>query len=117
MIGLRVGQVRLIFALPDYLRGRDLPKYHACIEWFNAFRAPGPDSQLFSVTRSHRNNAPVTEILPLDFIVSSCYLTPRFGTTYHPARWSSSDVLQECKSFTLNKYISLALFYNLENKK
>ena len=117
-LGLRVGQVRLIFALPDYLRGHNLnlPKYHACVEWFNAFRAPNPDSQLYSVTRSRRNNAPVTEIVPLASIVSSCYLTPRFGTTYHPGRWSSSDVLEECKSFILNKYISLSFFYKLENK-
>jgi hypothetical protein len=117
LIGLRVGQIRLIFALPDYLRGRNLrlPKYNACIEWFSAFRAPNPDSNLFSVTRSRRNNAPVTEIVPLDSIKSSCYLTPRFGTTYHPARWSSADVLEDCHSFTLNKYISLALFYELEN--
>jgi hypothetical protein len=42
---------------------------------------------------------------------------PRFGTTYHPARWSNADVLEECKSFTLNKYISLSLFYELENRK
>jgi hypothetical protein len=72
-------------ALPDYLRGRELPRYHACIEWFNPFRAPNPDSKLYSVTRSHRNNARITEIVPLDSIVSNCYLTPKFGTTYHPA--------------------------------
>jgi hypothetical protein len=114
-LGLRVGQVRLIFALPDYLRGDNLPRYHACVEWFNPFRrAPNSDSNLYSVTRSHRNNAPITEIVPLDSIVSSCYLTPKFGTSYHPARWSSSDIIEECKSFTLNKYISLYMFYKLE---
>jgi hypothetical protein len=109
--------MRLIFALPDYLRGHDLglPKFHACIEWFNAFRAPNPDSQLFSVTRSRRNNAPVTEIVPLDSIISSCYLTPKFGTSFHPARWSSADVLEECNSFTLNKYISQYLFYQVKH--
>ncbi|KAF8808413.1 Zn-finger domain-containing protein [Phlegmacium glaucopus] len=110
--GLRVGQVRLIFALPEYLRGHNLPRFHACIEWFNPFRAPNPDTQLFSVNHPR---TPVTEIVPLTSIVSSCYLTPRFGTTYHPARWSSTDVLEECKYFTLNKYISLSLFYKLEN--
>ena len=119
ILGLRVGQVRLIFALPDYLRGHHLPLYHACIEWFNPFRAPNPDSKLYSVTRSHRNNAPIIEIVPLASIVSSCYLTPKFGTTYHPARWSSTDILEECKNlfffFTINKYISLYMFYKLEN--
>jgi len=113
--GLRVGQVRLIFALPEYLRGHDLPTYHACIEWFNPFRAPNPDSKLYSLTRSHRNNGPITEIVPLTSIVASCYLTPKFGTNFHPARWSSADVLEECKTFTLNKYISLYMFYQLEN--
>jgi hypothetical protein len=117
MIGLRVGQVRLIFALPDYLRGTALPRYHACIEWFNPFRAPNADSKLHSVTRSHRNNSPITEIVPLTSIVSSCYLTPKFGTNYHPARWTSADILEDCRSFTLNKYISLYMFYKLENLK
>ena len=117
LTGLRVGQVRLIFALPEYLRGRDLPTYHACVEWFNPFRAPNPDSNLYSVTRSHRNNLPITEIVPLASIVSSCYLTPKYGTNFHPARWSSANVLEECKSFTLNKYISHYMFYQLENVK
>ena len=67
--------MRLIFALPDYLRGHDLPRYHACIEWFNPFHAPNSHSKFYSITRSHRNNAPVTEIMPLASIVSSCYLT------------------------------------------
>jgi len=109
--------MRVIFALPDYLRGRDLPKYNACIEWFNPFRAPNADSKLYSVTRSHRNNDRVTEIVPLTSIVSSCYLTPKFGTTFHPARWTSADILEECRSFILNKYISLSFFYLLENVK
>jgi hypothetical protein len=116
LLALRVGQVRLIFALPDYLRGHNLPRYHACIEWFNPFRAPNADSKLYSVTRSQRNNAPITEIVPLASIVSSCYLTPKFGTTYHPARWSSADIVEESKFFTLNKYISLYMFYKLEQK-
>jgi hypothetical protein len=115
MKGLRVGQVRLIFALPEYLRGPDLPEYHACIEWFTPFRDPNTDSKLYSVSRSHRNNSPITEIVPVTSIISSCYLTPKFGTTYHPAKWASANVLEECKTFTLNKYISLYFFYQLEN--
>jgi hypothetical protein len=119
LIGLRVGQVRLIFALPEYLRGHDLrlPKYNAYIEWFNPFRAPNVDTQLFSITRSRRNNTPVTEIVPLTSIASSCYLTPKFGTSYHNARWSSADIVEEYKSFSFNKYISLYMFYQLENRK
>ena len=103
LVGLNVGQVWLIFALPDYLFGNGLPRYHACIEWFNPFCAPNADSKLHLVTCSLCNNSCITKILPLASIISSCYLTPKFGTTYHPARWLSTDVLEECKSFTLNK--------------
>ena len=104
------------FLIYMYLRGHDLPQYHTCIEWFNPFRAPNANSKFHSVTRSHHNNAPITEIVPLASIVSSCYLTPKFGMTYHHARWSSADIVEECKFFTLNKYISLHILYKLEQK-
>ena len=117
LIGFHIGQVQLIFALPDYLHGNDLPKYQAYIEWFNPFHAPIADFKLYSVTCSHCNNSHITKIMPLASIISSCYLMPKFGTTYHPARWSRANVLKECKYFTLNKYISLYLFYHLENVK
>src|SRR5271155_1085748 len=70
--------------------------------------------KFFSVARSRQSNSPVSAIIPLDSIVCSCYLTPKFGMTYHPGKWTSAEVLEECKSFTFNKYITSAMFYNLE---
>ena len=53
-------------------------------------------------------------VLSVQYIVCSCYLNPKFGMTYHPAKWTSAEVLEECKLFTFNKYLILAMFYNLE---
>ena len=106
-IGLRVAQLRAIFTLPEHLRHSHLPDKLAYVELFTPFRAPHSeisDSGLFPITRASRNNEPVSEIIPLNSIVSSCYLIPRFGTKYHPAKWDSDTVLEECKFFFLNKY-------------
>ena len=70
----------------------------------------------FPVARASRNNGPVSEIIPLDFIISSCHLIPRFRTKYHQAKWDSNTVLKECKSFFLNKYINIRFFFELEQR-
>jgi len=114
IVGLRVAQLRVIFVLPEHLRHPYLPNKLAYIELFTPFRAPHPDSGLFPITRSSRNNGPVSEIIPLDSIISSCHLIPRFGTKFHPAKWNSDNVLEECKSFFLNKYLNIQTFFDLE---
>ena len=50
----------------------------------------------------------------IDTIISSCHLIPRFGTNYHPAKWDTDTVLEECKSFFLNKYLTIQTFFDLE---
>ena len=104
----------MIFALPEHLRHSHLPNKLAYVEWFTPFRAPHSDSGFFPVTRASRNNGPLSEIIPLDSIVSSCHLIPRFGTKYHPAKWNSDSVLEECKSFFLNKHLNIRFFFDLE---
>ena len=111
-----MAQLRAIFTLPEHLQHSLLPKKLAYVEWFTPFHAPHSDSGLFSVARASRNNGPVSEIIPLDFIVSSCHLIPRFGTKYHPAKWDSNTVPEECKSFFLNKYINIQFFFELEQR-
>jgi hypothetical protein len=113
-IGLRVAQLRVIFALPEHLRHSHLPEKLAYVDWFTPFRTPHTDSGLFPVSRTSRNNGPISEIIPLDSIVSSCHLIPRFGTKYLPAKWDSDSVLEECKSFFLNKYLNIQFFLDLE---
>lgn len=112
-----MAQVRVIFALPDHLRGCGLPKYHAYVEWFNPLRAADPDSLLHSVTRSYQHGCPLAEIVPLTDIVTPCHLTPKFGTNFHPAPWTNVEILANWKSFTLNKYIHLGTFYEYQGFK
>ena len=113
-LGLRVAQLRVIFALPEHLRHPLLPNRLAYVDWFTPFRGPQPDSGLFSVSRTSRNNGPISEIIPLNSILSSCHLIPRFGTKYLPAKWNTDNVLEQCKSFFLNKYLSIQFFFDLE---
>jgi len=114
-VGLRVAQLRVIFSLPEHLCHSCLPTRLTYIEWFTPFHAPHADSGLFPVTRTSWNNGPLTDIVPLNSIVSSCHLIPRFGTKYYPAKWDSDMVLEECKSFFLNKYIHIRTFFDLEH--
>ena len=115
-IGLRIAQLRVIFALPEHLQQSHLPHKLAYVDWFTPFRSPHPDTGLFPVSRTSQNNGlgPISEIVPLHSIVSSCHLIPRFGTKYLPAKWDSDSVLEECKSFFLNKYLNIQFFFDLE---
>ncbi|KDR74234.1 hypothetical protein GALMADRAFT_70686, partial [Galerina marginata CBS 339.88] len=114
--GLRIAQIRVIFSLPHHLRTPGLPVNLAYIEWFQPFRAPHADSGMYLVTRATRNHAPASDIISLDKIVSPCYLIPRFGTKYHPAHWDNTTILEECKSFFLDKYIHIRTFVEFEKQ-
>ncbi|EDQ98256.1 uncharacterized protein LACBIDRAFT_336134 [Laccaria bicolor S238N-H82] len=110
--GLRVAQMRVIFTLPDHLRrDHSLPQYLAYIEWFNLLRSPNPDSGLHFVTRSSHHNQPISEVVPLCDVVLGCHLIPKFGTKFSPAKWNHLEILDNWKTFSLNKYIDLAMFY------
>ncbi|EPQ49998.1 hypothetical protein GLOTRDRAFT_26531, partial [Gloeophyllum trabeum ATCC 11539] len=109
--GLQVAQVRVIFALPPYLRSHaQHSQYLAYIEWFTPFRSQDHDLHLYSVSRSTRNGRPNAQIIPLDDIFRSCHLIPKFGTSVSP-EWSSENVLEKCKTFYLNSWIDFVMFY------
>ncbi|KAF8874590.1 hypothetical protein BD779DRAFT_1613547 [Infundibulicybe gibba] len=102
-------EVRTIFTLPEHLQAPLLPTRLAYIEWFTPLRERHPDSGLHSVRRSMQNRTPAAEIIPLQEIVSSCHLTPKFGSTYRGS-WTPEEALEECNSFSLNKYIYISTF-------
>jgi hypothetical protein len=108
--GLRVAQVRLVFTLPEHLRIANESSQLAYIEWFTMFRAPDTDLNIYSVSRSTVDRKPRAEIVPLESIVSSCHLIPKFGTKI-PSSWTAENVLQVCRSFFLNRWIDLRMFY------
>ena len=110
--GLQVAQVCMFFALPKHLHHvQSIPKFLTYVEWFNPLRAPDPDSGLYSVSRSLSRGLSVASVIPIHDIVSSCYLIPKFGTKFFPAKWTHLDILDNWKHLSLNKYINLSTFY------
>ena len=76
--------LHVIFTMPDHLRTQNIPKGLAYIEWFTPFRAPNSDTGFYSVSRSHQNWMLSAAIIPIDSIVSSCHLIPKFGMNFNP---------------------------------
>ncbi|KAI0683265.1 hypothetical protein BC835DRAFT_1472233 [Cytidiella melzeri] len=108
--GLRAAQLRFLFELPEHLRTPHQPYRLAYVEWFNPFRPRDPNNHLFPLSRQLHHQLPVAEILDITRIHSSCYLIPKFGT-HCDRSWNMSNVLEQCKSFYLARYIDLATFY------
>lgn len=79
---------------------------------FTPFRAPDAHSNLHSVSRSVRSHAPVSAIIPIEDIIRSCHLSPKYGTRHDPNAFFSGNALEVCKAFTLNKYIHLSTFFD-----
>ncbi|EPQ57716.1 hypothetical protein GLOTRDRAFT_36697 [Gloeophyllum trabeum ATCC 11539] len=113
--GLQVAQVRLLFRLPEQLRYRgteDCPL--AYIEWFTPFTARDAVMLTHSVSRStRRGGQPNAEIIRMDRIVRSCHLVPKFGTKVN-SRWTADNVLEECKTFYLNRWLDVGTFYEFQ---
>ncbi len=108
--GLRVAQVRAIFTLPEHLQAPRLAQVLAYVEWFTPFNRPHPDTQMYSVSRSLRYREHVPQVIPANDIVGNCHLLPKFGTAVDRG-WSSATVLERCKNFSLNRFITLGEFY------
>ncbi|KLO05837.1 hypothetical protein SCHPADRAFT_806885, partial [Schizopora paradoxa] len=51
----------------------------AYIEWFRPLREVDPASQLHSITYAKRHGQIHAEVVPLDDIVQSIHLVPKFG--------------------------------------
>ena len=114
LIGLRVAQVRALFTLPVHLQEPLLPTRLAYVEWFNPLRPPDTDSRLHLVSRSIRHHAPVAAVIPVEDIVCTCHLIPKYGTRHRPGAWASEDALEICKTFYLNKYIRPSTFIDYD---
>jgi hypothetical protein len=113
-LGLQVAQVRLIFSLPDHLHQAHLPQTLAYVEWFTPFQGPHPDSRLYYVMRASHNRGPAVDVIPVDQILRSCHLIPRFGS-HCPRAWTPQSVLERATSFFYNPYISLSEFCHFFN--
>lgn len=109
--GYRVGQVRVIFALPDSVDG--IPSEHlAYIEWFSKFTTPDDHHGMFKVNRSLEGGERVASIVPVSMIRRSAHLFPKFGPAV-PEGWSADNVLEKCTTFYLNPFTDRHMYFIL----
>ncbi len=101
----QVGQVRVIFSLPEYTDER-----LAYIEWFTAFAAPDPNHGMLKVNRQLDGTDHVASIVPISSIRCSVHLFPKFGLKV-PEDWTSENVLEKCNTFYLNQFSDRNMYY------
>ncbi|KDQ60093.1 hypothetical protein JAAARDRAFT_125881 [Jaapia argillacea MUCL 33604] len=111
--GLRVAQVKVIFALPHQLSIADHPQYLAYIEWFTPFQSFHPVLGMYSVSRSTQNHRQNIEVVSLSQIIRSCHLLPKFGTLVNKT-WHSDTILDDAPGFYLNVWLDLFTFFLLQ---
>ncbi|KAL0059745.1 hypothetical protein AAF712_013505 [Marasmius tenuissimus] len=109
----RIGQVRLIFTLPQKIMSRlfvdvpysKWPRFMAYIEWFSTFtNKPDPNHLLHKVSRVRfTDGGGLASVVDVSDIVRSAPLTPRFGKVADRS-WTSSNVLEKCNEFFVNPY-------------
>ncbi|KZT63719.1 hypothetical protein DAEQUDRAFT_679874 [Daedalea quercina L-15889] len=116
----RVGQVRVIFSLPEKslrmlfpaVSPSRIPWHLVYVDWLSKFTA-GPDGcyQMYKVQRL-AGSAKIASVVPLTAIERSVHLFPKWGGSA-PSEWSSANVLDQCMSFYLNLYKDPHSYYNL----
>ena len=109
--GYRVGQVRVIFTLPDSLDVISSERL-AYIEWFSKFTAPDSNHRMFKLNRSLEDGERIASIVPISSIRRSVHLFPKFGPSV-PEGWSSDNVLEKCATFYLNPFTDRHMYFIL----
>ena len=112
----RVAQVRVVFQIPEKIIPQvipssniALPTHLAYVKWFSPIpTTPDNNSLLYKVSRLTRNGQRVASIIPVESIISSVHLLPRFGGDM--AGWNTFSVLDLCHSFYINPYSTRDMF-------
>ena len=103
--------MRVVFALPGSNNSNPSERL-AYIEWFSKFSVPDPDHQMYRISRSLEDGAPVASVVPISTIRRSVHLFPRFGQAV-PDDWTSDNVLEKCSVFYLNPFTDRHMYYTL----
>ncbi|TBU63896.1 hypothetical protein BD310DRAFT_807943, partial [Dichomitus squalens] len=122
VLDLRVGQIRVVFTLPDaalayYFPGappeQRPPRHLAYVEWFSKFSAsPEKTSGFYKLSRSLKDGERLVSVVPVGMIQRSIHLTPKWNG---PARsdWTSENVLEKCTAFYVNTDKDMSTFFNV----
>ena len=120
---MRVGQVRVIFTLPEnshnllgFSRGKPPPRHLAYIEWFSRFPSrPEPHLKMYKISRSFvQGTDRLVSIVPVSLIQQSVHLFPKWGRdqdTY--LLWSPEDILEKCNTYYVNSFKDRHTYYNV----
>ena len=117
MTGYHIGQVHVIFSLPEQSHctlfpiGKEVPKHLVYIEWYTAFTEdPNLHTLLFKVSPlKERDGRRICSIIPLANIWWSVHLIPKFGAVA-PQEWTSSMVLNLANTFYVNSFTDMNLY-------
>ena len=120
-IDYRIGQIHVIFSLPPKVQAALFPsnitpyQYLAYIDWFTKFpENPDPYHNMYKISHLLKCGERVASIVPLSRILCSIHLFPKFGAVA-PRNWSSSNVLELCKTFYVNPYAYIFSFLRQKN--
>ena len=98
---LTVGQVKVIFRIPDEFGS--FPHPMAYVEWFTPLTSLAPDPLMYQISRSTRNRQRRASIIPITQIERLVHLIPKFGKKFDLS-WSSENVLNKAQVFYVNIY-------------
>jgi hypothetical protein len=101
---LSVAQVRVIFQLPPEYGRFDIPL--AYVEWYTPLQSFVPSLGMYQVTCSSRNHYRHASIIPVNQIVRSCHLIPKFGTKIGRT-WNADNILNSADTYYLNPDLRL----------
>jgi hypothetical protein len=112
--GHRIAQVRVVFQIPNnkidmVFPSPDTrpPSYLAYVEWFTPIPAePEPKHRMYKVSRSIQNGQRNAVIIPVESILCSIHLLPRF-TPAGPQGWNTFTVLEKCHTFYINPFTDM----------
>lgn len=87
-----------------------VPKTLAYVEWYSPFTRPDRDHLMYKVSPCPLPDSGfLASIIPLANIRRSIHLIPQFGPAA-PPEWTSSNVLDLCKSFYVNTFTDRHLY-------
>jgi hypothetical protein len=110
--GHRIAQIRVVFKIPDAVVAQVFPhtsipkppKHLAYAEWFSPLSATrDTNHQMYRVTRLMHDNKRRATVIPVESILGSVHLLPRFGPMT-PHDWNSSSVLEQSNTFYVNPF-------------
>jgi hypothetical protein len=108
--GHRIAQVRVVFQIPSKVLPKVFPSsttnpsHLAYVEWFSPLSAtPDNHSSMYKISRLVHHGRRRAAIIPVERIMCSVHLLPRFGPAT-PHDWKSFSVLDQCNTFYVNPF-------------